>query len=174
MGYTTDFEGEFVLDRPLDEEHRLYLDAFAETRRMKRDPAIAFALRDDKRVGVGLPIGPEGAYFVGGEGPYGQQKDASVTDSNSPPHGQPGLWCQWVPNADGSVIAWDGGEKFYDYEAWLQYLITHFLKPWGYTLNGSVTWQGESADDVGRIEVHANEIDVYEGEVTYRKRAVRS
>jgi hypothetical protein len=33
MGYTTDFEGEFMLDRPLNAEHQDYLQMFSETRR---------------------------------------------------------------------------------------------------------------------------------------------
>ena len=38
MGYTTTFEGEFRLDRPLSAEQRAYLNAFSATRRMRRDP----------------------------------------------------------------------------------------------------------------------------------------
>jgi hypothetical protein len=34
--------------------------------------------------------------------------------------GFPGFWCQWVPSADGCGIEWDGGEKFYAYDKWLQ------------------------------------------------------
>ena len=37
MGYDTSFTGNFTLDRPLEEIHRKYLQAFSETRRMKRD-----------------------------------------------------------------------------------------------------------------------------------------
>ena len=32
MGYTTDFEGQFTLDHPLDEEHAKILHNFSETR----------------------------------------------------------------------------------------------------------------------------------------------
>jgi len=36
MGYTTESEGAFHLDRPLDGEHWKYLMKFSRTRRMKR------------------------------------------------------------------------------------------------------------------------------------------
>ena len=44
---------------------------------------------------------------------------------------QPGLWCQWVPNASGTAIVWDEGEKFYYYIEWIKYLIEHFLRAVG-------------------------------------------
>jgi hypothetical protein len=37
MGYTTDFSGEFKLDKPLTDEQAIYVNKFADTRRMKRD-----------------------------------------------------------------------------------------------------------------------------------------
>ena len=57
-----------------------------------------------------------------------------------------------------SGIEWNGREKFYRYEAWLFYLITHFLKPWGYTLQGRVPWRGQDRRDVGTIHVAHNRI----------------
>jgi hypothetical protein len=38
----------------------------------------------------------------------------------------------------------------------LEYLIDHFLAPWGYVLNGEVNWQGEREDDTGKIIVADN------------------
>ena len=69
MGYTTDFNGEFEVSPSLSYDHKQYLDAFATTRRMKRDQDIAETLPDPVREAVGLPIGYEGAYFVGGDWP---------------------------------------------------------------------------------------------------------
>ncbi|MGN6107778.1 MAG: hypothetical protein ACTHU0_21910 [Kofleriaceae bacterium] len=63
-----------------------------------------------------------------------------------------------MPNADGSALLWDQNEKFYEYIPWLEYLITTYLKPWGYTLNGKVTWQGEHMDDRGQITVKNNRV----------------
>jgi hypothetical protein len=137
-------------------EHAAYLRAFNETRRMARDSAIAATLPDPVREGAGLPIGVQGGYFVGGEGYAGQSEDPSVRDYNRPPRGQPGLWCGWTPTDDGTAIVWDGGEKFYSYVEWLEYLIEHFLAPWGYFLDGQMEWQGEEDEDTGVITVHNN------------------
>jgi hypothetical protein len=41
---------------------------------------------------------------------------------------QPGYWCQWVPCPHGCCLVWNGHEKFYAGQAWLQYLIDHFLR----------------------------------------------
>jgi hypothetical protein len=160
MGYTTDFSGEFLLNRPLEPKHKAYLEAFNGSRRMRRDAKKAAALPDPLREAVGLPIGPEGAYYVGSasDGDFGQREDISVTDHNSPPSGQPGLWCQWIPNEEGTAIEWDGGEKFYDYIEWIKYLIEHFLKPWGYGLDGTVEWSGEDRDDMGEIRIVGNRV----------------
>lgn len=158
MGYTTDFTGEFKLDRPLAPAHQAYLTKFNETRRMRRDPQIAAKLPDPVREAVELPLGPEGDFFVGGAGFMGQDGDDSVVNHNSPPNSQPGLWCQWRPNDDGTAIVWDEGEKFYEYTEWLWYLIETFLKPWDYKLNGTVRWQGEDSNDRGAIVVKNNNI----------------
>jgi uncharacterized protein (TIGR02996 family) len=139
-------------------EHAAYLTAFNETRRMKRDPAKAALLPDPVRLAVGLSVGEDGAYFVGGRGFHGQDDDESILDHNSPPGDQPGLWCQWRPSEDGTAIVWDGGEKFYDYVEWLEYLILHFLNPWAYVLNGKVRWQGEVNEDRGVITVINNRV----------------
>lgn len=160
MGYHTSFDGEFAITPTLTPEHLAFLKAFNETRRMHRNAAKAETLSDPARTAVGLPVGPQGAYFVGGQGFMGQDDDASVVDYDDPPSGQPGLWCQWVPNEAGTALAWDEGEKFYDYVEWLAYLIEHFFKPWGYVLDGVVEWDGEDRKDVGTITVTGNEITV--------------
>lgn len=171
MGYTTTFNGRFNVDKPLTEAHAAYLRAFNETRRMKRNAAVAETLPDPRRLAVGLPIGSDGAYFVGAEGFMGQHEDISVLDGNLPPgqsrkgyereksaDAQPGLWCQWRPTDDNTGIEWDQGGKFYDYAEWLQYLVKHFLSPWGYVLNGEVTWQGKEHGDTGTLRCVANEV----------------
>lgn len=167
MGYHTDFGGSFVLDRPLTTDQRAYLTKFAETRRMKRAPTKASLLPDPLREAVGLPIGDEGAYFVGGTGYAGQDDDGCVVDHNCPPKGQPGLWCQWIPNDDGTEIEWDGGEKFYEYIYWIEYLIDHFLKPWGYVLNGVVGWYGDDRDDMGKIIIKDNVVSTKYAVITW-------
>jgi hypothetical protein len=54
-------------------------------------------------------------------------------------------------------------EKFYYYTEWLQYLCDHFLAPWGYVLNGEVTWEGEDHSDVGLLKVVDNKVTRHKG-----------
>lgn len=149
MGYTTEFQGSFKLDRPLDPHHLAYLKKFSGSRRMRRDEVITREVADPLREAVGLPVGFEGCYCVSDD------YDTGVIDSNKPPK-QPGLYCQWEPSDDGSSIAWDQGEKFYAHHCWLVYYIEHFIKPWGYKLNGIVTYQGEDEEDCGRYVIIDN------------------
>jgi len=143
MGYTTDFEGRFSIEPPLKEEDSEFLKKLASTRRMKR-------------TGLDPKYGVDGEFFVDGPGFMGQDNDTSIVDSNSPPSTQPGLWLQWIPSEDGKHIEWDGGEKFYCYTEWVEYLIEKILKPRGYTLNGTVHWNGEERSDTGRITITDN------------------
>lgn len=161
MGYTTDFWGEFHIIPPLSPAHKEYLKAFAATRRMSRKNVAH--LPDPIREAVGLPVGPEGAFYVGGE----SSGDGTIADYNTPPPGQPGLWCQWIPSETHEAqLVWDEGEKFYHYVEWLEYLIDKFLTPWGYSLAGMVEWQGEEHDDRGRIKIESplNKVIVQVGE----------
>ena len=167
MGYTTEFDGEFSVSPPLRLEHATYLRTFSQTRRMKRDSLKTSLRSDPVREGVSLPVGDEGAYFVGEDGFKGQDIGPDVINPNIPPVGQPGLWCQWTPSEDGSTIQWDGGEKFYDYIEWIRYLIEHFLEPWGYTLSGEVRWEGEDHEDMGLIHISHNLVKVKIARITY-------
>lgn len=167
MGYTTDFDGEFKITPPLSQKHVAYLTKFAQTRRMARDVQKTARRPDPFREAASLPVGPQGAYFVNESGMSGQDNGPDVTNSNGPPTGQPGLWCQWTPSEDGATLGWDGGEKFYNYVEWLEYLIAHFLKPWGYQLNGTVTWSGEESSDHGQIVVKNNTVTPVVGKIVY-------
>ena len=106
MGYTTEFNGSFEIDPPLSREEIDFINKFAGTRRMACK---------------------QGPYYVDRGGFRGQDMDDDeVTDYNSPPQGQPGLWCNWIALDGGSKIEWDGGEKFYASDDWIKYLIEHF------------------------------------------------
>jgi hypothetical protein len=162
MGYTTEFFGSVEIKPSLNDAEIAYLRAFAKTRRMNRD---------------------RGPYFVAGGGHRGQDHDPDVRDSNAPPPGQPGLWCQWVPNEAGTALEWDGGEKFYEAEQWMAYLIEHFLKPgalasrgedaqfegfsFDHVLDGEIDAIGEDPDDRWLLRVAANEVFVLEGRLLY-------
>ena len=157
MGYETEFTGSVQVVPPLNEAEIAFLKRFANTRRMDR---------------------ANGPYFVDGSGYAGQGDDPDIRDSQKPPEGQPGLWCKWEASADGSAVAWNGHEKFYNAAEWMAYLIEHFLKPgavasgpreetWVYppefaeftfdhVVNGRIEAEGEEPEDVWRIEVHDN------------------
>lgn len=149
MGYTTDFEGSFNITPVLSQTDNEFLTKFSGTRRMARS--------------VGPEYGIEGEFYVDGTGwAGGQDSDTMVINYNRPPITQPGLWCQWVPTDDGSELVWDGGEKFYNYVKWLEYLIDKILAPRGYSLNGECKWFGEDRDDVGVIVVENNKVTIRE------------
>lgn len=67
----------------------------------------------------------------------------------------PGIWCQWIVNENGK-LEWNGGEKFYNYVEWLQYLVDNIFIPSGYVISGRVRYIGERFDDVGVIYVKDN------------------
>jgi hypothetical protein len=158
MGFTTEFEGRFELDAPLTDEQKKFLAQFAATRRVRRSERETRERPDPVREALQLDVGPEGGYFVGEGGVAGQNSGPGVVDSNQPPTGQPGLWCQWVPTEDGTAIVWDGNEKFYHWEKWLAYIIEHFLGVWGKRLNGEMKWECAEFDERGLIRVNDNEI----------------
>lgn len=158
MGYTTDFFGSINIEPPLNKKEITYLKKFASTRRVNR---------------------VRGPYYVGDDqsGMWFSDKKIDKTidvlDVNKPPEGQPGLWCQWVPSEDGKSLQWDGGEKFYEADAWMMYLIEHFLCETpcakildpqmsflkGHSLNGVIYAIGEDvSDDLWKIEVKASHV----------------
>jgi len=134
----------------LSNDHTAYLRAFSKTRRMKRDPVRATALPDPLRIAVGLPIGDEAGYYVGGA------HDVSILDPNKPPRDQPSLWCDWRPSEDGTEISARHSDKFRGFATWLEYIIERFLQPWGYHLYGQVEWD-DSYGQKGLLRLSANE-----------------
>ena len=166
MGYSTYFTGKFEFNKPVTEELKNYINKFCDTRRMIRDvEKIKEIYPNWKELCFNGQLGREGEYFIGGNGFMGQEHDASIVNYNYAPASQPGLWCQWIINGD--CLEWDGGEKFYNYIEWLEYLIKHFFKPLEYVLNGDISWQGEDEEDFGNIHVVDNVITVQEGNKYY-------
>lgn len=103
MGYSTDFFGSFELDKQLTPEHAAYLQAFNNTRRMKRNAELTAARPDPIREAVGLPIGVDGEFFVGAASDNcGQEHSPDVIEYNYPPSTQPGAVvsmatvCRWI------------------------------------------------------------------------------
>ncbi len=172
MGYNTTFIGHFLLNKTLRPEQKAYLQRFSEIYHVALDEKKLQAYDDPLREIVGLPIGKNGMYFTGmipdetdvSKIAPPQLKDMSIGNIYNVLQAQqerefifPSHWCQWVPTRDGKGIEWDGGEKFYNYEEWLHFLIDHFLIPWGYELSGTVSFEGEQGEH-GRIIVTCNEI----------------
>jgi len=159
MGCHTGFEGSFTITPALSKEHREYLTKFSESRRVKRYPNVIGVMSPYPiHEKVGLGDGLEGGYFVDDD------HDESIVDYNTPPSGQPSLWCGWIPNEDGTLLEWDGGEKTYKYDEWLVYLIAHFFNRWGYTLNGIVHWSGKDEEDFGSLVVSESVVSVKAGQ----------
>jgi hypothetical protein len=161
MGYTTNFKGQVNLSHALTEEQSLYLRTFNRTRRMKRSPEVLQELFNGEH-GLSGQYGLDGMYFCRDDGRHGQSQDKSILDYNSPPDGVPGLWCQWVPNDEGTALEWDEGEKFYRYTEWMKFIIEHFLTPWGIVANGEIKWQGKDFDDRGKLIVVNNAVSEVE------------
>ena len=140
MGYTTEFRGEFTFNTPLKPKMKKYLELFNQTRRVGRD--------------IEKGYGTEGEFHVF------ENDNRGVIDYNTPPKTQPGLWCKWTPNADGTALEWDTQEKFYNYSEWLVYMINKILAPNGYILNGTVEYRGEELRDKRYITVVNNVVFV--------------
>lgn len=152
MGYTTYFDGRFNLNKAMDDDTYNLIKNLARTRRMKRD------VNKLEKLGCGKveDFGEEGEFFVKNDGCFGQSKDESIIDYNTPPITQPGLWLQWIPTEDRLGLKWDEGEKFYNSVEWIVYLIEKILEPKGYIVNGRVEAQGEDPDDKYCITVTDN------------------
>ena len=155
MGYSTDFDGRLNINKPVDAETEKVLVGLNTTRRIKRNV-------DEALYGV------EGEFYFEGKGCFGQDEEENVIDYNCPPRTQPNLWCAWCLAGDNQGIVWDGGEKFYDYVEWLQYIRDSILTPRGYTLeSGNIEWQGEEMGDRGLITAKDNKIFVQYGVGSY-------
>ena len=165
MGYTTYFSGQIEVVPALNAEEIAYLRKFAGSRRMSRANGPYFVDGNEDDFGQAIGDGPDEVY-----------------DHNRPPEGQPGLWCQWVPTDDGTVIEWDEGEKFYFSAEWMAYLIAHFigdnpiakrLDPEGFAFlqghvcDGEIYVDGEDSDDNWRLRVVDNEVFTDAATLTY-------
>lgn len=171
MGYTTIFKGYFCFDRPLSAHHAALLDGLARTRRYKRDVS---KLAEELGISSGAALeryGDDAGLYYDPEDfvSFGQTRTASCADYNTPPGRgplrQPGLWLKWRYRPEHAALEWDGGEKFYAYKEWLEWILLVINLGeglWGtpYLLNGTVTYHGEDADDCGTITVQDNKVIV--------------
>ena len=72
-------------------------------------------------------------------------------------------------NEDGTAIEWDGGEKFYDYIEWIEYIQKAVLDDKGYHLTGTVYWDGEESGDLGQIEMRGGKRIVRHAQISYHE-----
>lgn len=165
MGYSTKFTGHVTVTPPLNPAEASFLFAFADSRRHRR---------------------PEGPYSTRdyGYGELGRDQD-NRNPYNSMPEGQPSFWCNWQATADGEGIEWNGVEKFYDADIWMQYLIDHFLRPgagaqglpgfedftFDHVVDGTIAAQGDMQDDVWHLVVTANTVAKVEVEAPRQRLA---
>lgn len=181
MGYYTTFDGTLRVTPAVQPHHRAYLDRFFAMPHYRYNVAELENIKDPYREAVGLPLGPDGAFAVivdenddhwASDGirvdpPKIGARDGLRLDGPNTPRGQPmvSTWCAWNVAPDGD----DGDEfqlgqgsgdnlKAYGFREWLVYCLKHFFVPWGYKVNGTVDWQGEDRDDMGRLEVRDNHV----------------
>lgn len=161
MGYHTDFNGSLEFNREVTPQMKEYINRFSSTRRMPRDVnKIKEIYPNWRELCFFGELGNKGEYFAPMSGDFGQERDDSIIDYNGfDEKVQPGLWCQWIIN-DHNELEWDGGEKFYNYVEWLEYMIEHFFKPLNYVLDGEIEWQGEDSSDKGTIVVEENVVTI--------------
>jgi hypothetical protein len=161
MIHTICTEGSFNFDKPLSQEHFAYLRHFSLTKRIKRNENHITDIPDPLRLKVELPYGIDCEYFVGGE-IIGQVHDWSAESyyPECPPGTQPYLWCDWIVSNDGTTLLFNSqnysGNLNY-YINWLIYMIKHFFDPWGYILNGEVSYQ--SGQNYGKIAIYNNSVN---------------
>ena len=165
----TVFEGYLIIsiDDPyfhinISSRHRIFLRKFCASRRMAYSEEAIQYRPDPFRENVGLPFGIEGAYYVNnpdmdGEA-MGTRLSAGVLDYHRPPQGQPSLFCGWTITR--SRLIWSWNPEATAHIEWLRYLIRHFFSPWGYLLNGTLSWFNDVADNAGDIVVANNKITI--------------
>lgn len=151
MGYNTEFYGQLNINPVLTLEDKEFLKKFSASRHVKRDTKKTIEI-----FGLG-EYGTEGEWFLEVNHESGHTQD--VINYNLPPSTQPGLWCDFEPNEDGSAIIWNQSENTYDGLEWITYLVTKYLVPRGYVVNGRFDANGEEHGDFWAIVVENNNVE---------------
>lgn len=108
MGHTTVYEGSVSVTPSLNEHEIAFLERYAGSTSIET---------------------PSGPYWFGertaeDKAYYDRLPGRAIRVS-----GTPGYRCEWKPDREGTSLAWNGAEKFYHGEKWMQYLIAQFLGP---------------------------------------------
>lgn len=72
--------------------------------------------------------------------------------------GMPGFWCDWEVDETGTKLYWNGAEKSYHMDKWLEVLIKKFIVPAGSAVNGRLFAQGEDRADVWLLIAENNQV----------------
>lgn len=89
------------------------------------------------------------------------------SETRHDPTQMPGYNCDWEPTRDGYGIQWNGIEKFYDADAWMQVVLDRFITPLGIAANGVINAQGEDPSDVWRLKVTDNKVTVVKAKIVW-------
>lgn len=103
---------------------------------------------------IGEPCDEPGSHAEHGDCVLGW----TTLGSPNPDDEQPGFWCPWRIEGDDRLTLTATPLRPAD---WLRYLIDHFLEPWGYEVDGAVTY-GEQTIPYGTVV--AAGVGVYEEE----------
>lgn len=154
MGSTIYFQGEFSIEPPLSDAHLTYLQEFNEYPRLKLNTEIWEGASDPLREAVGLPLGTDGVYYTGDRSAL--RIPADQLWSWPLAEGVPDRLCYWSIDADRVSCEESGGRN--RFVSWLEFLIKHFFGPWGYKLNGKVTYT-EDDDYSGSLHIRDNVVE---------------
>lgn len=83
----------------------------------------------------------------------------------------PSFYCQWTVNENGTIIIYDGKEKFYGFKEWIG-IINLFSELLGYKLMGEVFWVGENKNDIGKIKIKEGKIKIWSSNENKKKKAL--
>ena len=136
MGCSTIQISKFQIKGDVTPELISYMNAFSESRRMRRsNKKIKKLYPNWKAYCLNGELGTDGEYFAC---PVERKKDKSIIDYNTPPAEQPSLWCDWkIVEEDGCYyIKWNGYEKFHSPAPWLKYILDNFIVPNNLSVSG--------------------------------------
>lgn len=157
MSYTYDLLGKLSVSPPLNADQVAYIQEFSHSYRHKFAPKWQ-SWPNPLREAVGLPVGIEGEYISSAMGTGSDFIENCMEVDMGTPNNQPSFQCCWTTNATGTVVKWNKLGRTFAPAQWIEYMIEHFFKQWGVTLNGKVECHGEEKEDRTLIVVNKNQV----------------
>lgn len=174
MGYHTEIKGGYVVTGNITPSLVSFVNEYNKARHYKvnMDAILLYFPSIVEQHGLNGSAGKNGEFLTLDVYHYGKGFADYNTYNPSCPDS---FWCQWalfddydasdpistcyeINEKDALWLKWDGGEKFYEYEEWLRFLILNVFEPNGVLLNGAVITYGEGYADSEYIVVKNNEI----------------